>query len=128
MPNVRHGESDRARYWARMVAAWERSALTQAEFCRRRGVNPVTFSGWKGRLLGQGDSSSSSTGRPSAGASTGKTVRRGGGFVELRLPGGLCPPATAGYEIVLPRGRAIRLPVDFDLDAVSRLITAVESC
>jgi len=34
----------------------------------------------------------------------------------------------SGYEMVLSRGRVIRLPVDFDPDAVSRLITAVESC
>jgi hypothetical protein len=128
MPNVGRGESDRASYWARMVAAWERSALTQAEFCRRRGVNAVTFSGWKGRLLSQADSGSSSTGRRSVKELTGKPVAHGAGFVELRLPEGLSPPNTAGYEIVLPRGRAIRLPMDFDLEAVSRLVTAVESC
>jgi len=26
--------SNRAKYWARLVASWRKSALTQAEFCR----------------------------------------------------------------------------------------------
>ncbi len=43
--------TDRAKYWARMVTAWEASGLTQAEFCRRRGLKAVTFAWWKRQLL-----------------------------------------------------------------------------
>ncbi|SMF93717.1 hypothetical protein SAMN02949497_1952 [Methylomagnum ishizawai] len=28
------------------VEAWRKSGLSQAEYCRQRGVNPKTFSGW----------------------------------------------------------------------------------
>ncbi len=44
--------TDRAKYWGQMVGAWESSGLTQAEFCRRRGLKAVTFAWWKCRLVG----------------------------------------------------------------------------
>jgi hypothetical protein len=34
-------------------------------------------------------------------------------------------PAATGYEVVLPSGALIRVPVDFDPDQVSRLVRAV---
>jgi hypothetical protein len=64
---------------------------------------------------------------------------RGGqaGFVEVALPGGVLasPSSTAvptlaaswGYEVVLPGGRLIRLPGDFDPDKVSQLLRVVGS-
>ncbi len=36
--------------------------------------------------------------------------------------------SSAAYEVVLAGGRSIRVPSQFDPQAVSRLITAVESC
>jgi len=44
--------TDRAKYWQRMLRAWEGSGLTQAEFCRRRGLKAVTFAWWKRQLWG----------------------------------------------------------------------------
>jgi len=125
--------SDRARDWAGLVASWQKSGVSQTEFCRRRGVNAITFSCWKGRLLGQGKSVGRGMAPGALGASapvrsrlrSTRTGRRAGSFVELRLAEG---PCRSGYEVVLSRGRVIRLPVDFDSEAVSRLITAVESC
>jgi hypothetical protein len=82
--------SDRARYWAGLVASWQKSGVSQTEFCRRRGVNAITFSCWKGRLLGQGKS----VGRgmaPGASAASAtvrstlrstRTGRRAGSFVD----------------------------------------------
>lgn len=122
------GETDRARFWARMVAAWRRSALTQTEFCRRRGLNAVTFSGWKGRLPGSEEGGGGSEGRRSLGVGDGKTARPRTGFVELHLAEAPGRPVAAGYEIVLSHGRVIRLPGDFDPQAVSSLIKVVESC
>ena len=36
--------------WARVVAAFEKSGLTQAEFCAIRGLNVGTFRSWLYRL------------------------------------------------------------------------------
>lgn len=108
--------SDRARYWAGLVAAWERSGLSQAAFCRRRGVNGGTFAWWKGRLRdGARDERAAERGPR-------KVSER---FVEVQLPGLTAMPA---YEIVLAHGRSIRIGVPFDPEVLSRLIAVVESC
>jgi hypothetical protein len=106
--------TERASYWSGLVKSWEGSGLSQAEFCRRRGINGGTFAWWKRQLQrasGQGP-------RP-----RGRPRKVAGRFVEIRLTG-----ASSGYEVVLVRGRSIRVPVPFDPQTLSRLITAVESC
>ncbi len=44
--------TERARYWAAQVAAWERSGLTQVEYCRRHRIKAGNFAWWKRQLLG----------------------------------------------------------------------------
>ena len=58
--------TNRAKYWARLVESWQKSGLTQAEFCRRRGVNAVTFAWWKGKFRGTGGGAHHRRGRPTA--------------------------------------------------------------
>ena len=125
--------SDRAKYWRRLVAAWEKSSLTQAEFCRRRGVKAVTFAWWKRKLNTRTNPGRRRRERRSASRGRGGQA----GFVEVALPGGVLasPSSTAvptlaaswGYEVVLPGGRLIRLPGDFDPDKVSQLLRVVGS-
>lgn len=132
--------TERARYWADLVAAWSRSGLSQAEFCRRRGIKAVNFAWWKRQLdhdhtgtaslarparspkrrgpSGEDRTRSAPTGRRRAGKASGR-------FVEVRLTGGSLSPM---YEVVLADGRSIRVPSQFDPQVLSRLITAVESC
>ncbi len=141
--------SDRAKYWQRLVAAWEKSGLSQAEFCRRRGIKAVNFAWWKRKLSGAtgqgprrqlngktGQGSSRQRSRRSPAGEAGEHAQ----FVEVVLPnpGRAARPArpttcatasvgAVGYEVVLPGGSLIRLPGDFDPDRVSQLIRAVTS-
>ena len=135
--------SDRARCWQRLVAAWERSGLSQADFCRRRRIKAVTFGWWKRKLRGPGKNH-----RRRVNRGTGRArMRRDTDFLEVALPGGvlaansvgstsstvsrtrLAPPiGPSRYEIALSGGRVIRLPQDFDPGVVSQLIAVVESC
>lgn len=39
--------------WEERVARHRASGLSVAEFCRREGVHPVTFYGWRRRLAGE---------------------------------------------------------------------------
>jgi len=119
--------SDRAAYWQRLLEEWGRSGLSQAEFCRRRGVKAVTFAWWK-RRLGQ-------TGRKGRGPGPRRTRRTG--FVEVALPRVTASGAMLGgvssasdrYELVLPGGVGLRLPAGFDPEQVARLVEAlVASC
>lgn len=123
--------SDRAKHWQRLVSAWEKSGLSQAEFCRRRGIKCVNFGWWKRKLNGAAGRRRQRRRRDStAGGRRGRA-----GFVEVALPRGVlpagsvipissctCPPS---YEIVLPDGSLIRLPGNFDPEKVSQLIHAV---
>ena len=116
MRNIRRGESGRAKYWAGFLKRWEKSGLSQAEFCRRRQVNYGTFAWWK-RQLGK-----AAADVPKQPGRLAKASRR---FVEVRLASPLPAPA---YEVVLAGGRSIRVGAQFDPEILSRLIAAVESC
>jgi hypothetical protein len=61
--------SERAAYWQRLLGEWEQSGLSQAEFCRRRGVKAVNLAWWTRRLRGSADT-------PSAGRQ--RATRRAG--------------------------------------------------
>jgi len=123
--------TDRAKYWRRMLTAWEASGLTQAEFCRRRGLKAVTFAWWKRQLGGSTGGGSRGRGarRPAS------VVQNKPSFVEVALPGTgatggsrASAPGTAceaWYEVALPCGTSIRLPADFDVDRASQLILAL---
>jgi hypothetical protein len=120
--------SDRAAYWRRLLTEWAGSGLSQAEFCRRRGIKAVTLAWWKRRLRGTDDA---------GGGRRGRWTRRAerSGFVEVALPHGsassparrapfIVPPSDR-YELVLPDGTRLRLPDDFDPERVAQLVQAV---
>ena len=106
-------KTSRAAFWQKHISQWSKSGLTQAEYCRRNGLSAAAFHWWKGELQRK----SKLQKKPSTPMQ----------FVEVQG----VPPAHAGrgetYEIVLPRGRAIRVGRDFDSDVLKRLIAAVES-
>lgn len=121
--------TDRARHWRGVVASWETSGLSQAEFCRRRGVKAVTFGWWKRRLKGAR--------KPTGGirgGGDGSSVRGAAEFVEVALPQtaqvneSMSSAALGCYEIVLNGGRVIRLPHTFEPAVVVQLVTVLESC
>ena len=131
VPEVHGVMTDRAKYWQRMLTAWEGSGLTQAEFCRRRGLKAVTFAWWKRQLRGP-----SERGGGSRQNRRGREVRssRKPSFVEVAFPEGAGRPVSAdgaasksevGYEVAFLCGTSIRLPTDFDVERASQLIRAV---
>ncbi len=104
--------TERGRYWQRWLSQWERSGLTQAEFCRRHRLKLANFAWWKRKLTAH-VGSARSRGKPALSAK----------FVEVGLP----TARALVYEVVLSDGRVVRVPNEFDAEAVSRLIVAVES-
>lgn len=42
--------SERRAYWHEHVAAWQAGAESQAAYCRRLGLSPMSFSHWKRRF------------------------------------------------------------------------------
>lgn len=120
MSQIRGGETERARYWSELVGRWSVSGVSQLEFCRREGIKAGTFAWWKRQLQQRAGAASARRGRRS------RTTER---FVELRLTSADSQSGSMpGFEVVLPRGRSIRVPAQFDPQVLSRLITTVESC
>jgi len=107
----------RSAYWQDLVGQWSRSGQTQVAFCRERGVTYGSFTWWKRQLTSAGDTAPRGS-RDRRGRATMKTES----FVEVQLG-----PARASYEVVLARGRVLRIYGPFDSESVSRLITAVEA-
>lgn len=135
--------TERAKYWATQVRAWERSGLTQAEYCRRRRIKAGSFAWWKRQLLDPAhgrptrpadrprQSARASKQRerltkpPERAKRRARPAKSSAPFVELPLASAF--PATT-YDLVLVGGRAIRIPSQFDPETLSRLISVVESC
>lgn len=43
-------DPEKHRFWGAQLGAWQRSGLSQAEFCRRQGLRRRLFCSWKRRL------------------------------------------------------------------------------
>lgn len=97
MRGMTHEES--RRFWAEKVEAWRSSGLSRREFCRREGVSAATFIRWANRLTGESKPDQA----PSVPAA----------FVPVRIsepPPVEAQTASAGMEIVTPRGFVVRVP------------------
>ena len=105
----------RERRWQRLVSQWSASGLSQAEFCRRRGLQAVTFSWWK-RKLGKAPSPAFVEVDPDSGDVRASSPIAGAGDPGIEM-----------YEVLLGNGRLIRVPPSFDDGALTRLIAVVES-
>lgn len=89
--------------WRETLASYERSELTQSEFCRREGINLHTFVGrrWRQRRT-----------RP-----VGVPM-----FLEAKLPTLAVAAAGYGLEVVLPGGVIVRGRQAADVAALVRVL------
>ncbi len=122
--------SDRVRYWRRQVSLLESSGLSRAEFCRRYRLSYHSMTYWLERLeeLDSKVDSDEPQGVVPNGLSAGR--RRALSceplsFVEVPLATMNEPTK---YEVILGSNRRVRFADDFDQDALTRIIRAVESC
>ena len=115
--------------WRAVVSACQRSGLSQAEFCRRRGIAPGTLAFWKYTLK-----HAAAVG-PRPAATTPRTPA-GPAFLPVRvvptpaLPGP--PPSESlteagAIEIVLARDRVVRVRGRVDLTWLGQLVRALEA-
>lgn len=117
----REGQSGKpaASRWRRLLGDWERSGLSQAAFCRERGLSPQTFSGWK-RELGRRDALRA----PGSGRAEGRM-----GFVPVRVVGTRGRDGerfAGGLEVVLGNGRRIRVGAGVDAALLARVVAVLE--
>jgi transposase-like protein len=77
----------RREWWRRQVQRQQESQLTVAEFCRRRGIQPVTFYSWKRRFQDTSEASAASptTPRPEAKPLVRSNPSSGPAFVPVSI-------------------------------------------
>ena len=102
--------SDRTRFWQEHVEQYLHGELTLREYCSRHELSRSTFGYWR-RKLRQAPLSTK--------CESALHIAR----VDLTPA-----PAVmqAPFEVVLGGARCIRVPVDFDSDALQRLIVTLE--
>jgi hypothetical protein len=106
-------KTSRAAYWQKHIFQWSESGLTQAEYCRRNKLSVAAFNWWKRNLRKKSKAQKNSSASMQ--------------FVEVHGVPPVHSDCDETYEVVLPRGRAIRVGRDFDSDVLKRLIAVVES-
>ena len=128
--------SELAADWRRLLSEREHSGLSQAEFCRRRGIKAVSLAWWKRRLCGSPGTSRAGRQRGTRSAGRQRGTRSAGcaGVVEVAWPS---RPAHGGwgyepalpsravhggwaYELAPPGGERVRLPDVSDPERVVR--------
>ena len=108
------GASERLRRWRELMRRWRASGLSQAEFCRRRGIPIWQFAWWKRRLVQ--DEAAGSRRRPARGT---------GRFVQVHVA-----PVVSGLgqmELALDNGRVLRFGVDVDAARLAEIVAALEA-
>ena len=98
----------RRRFWERHVESWRLSNLSQAQYCRRHGLSPQSFSYWKNRIELSSPMSHALVELPLCSFSE-KTTPESSAGITIRV--GEC------YRVEISRG--------FDADALERVLRVV---
>ena len=113
-------KADRAE-WSKRVERWRDSGLSAKEFAAETGLKASTLSYWKWRLKSEGKPAPRS-------ASLVKTTARKPpqeqslSFVEVARSA----IAASRFEVELAHGVVVRVPMDFDSEALGRLLIVLE--
>lgn len=98
--------------WGELIAAWEASGLSAAEFCRRHRLSARTFAWWRWRLR-----SRSSDDRGTSPE-----------FLPVRVVARAGEPASRIRDFDVLVGRVVlHVPGGFDEEALCRLLHVLES-
>ena len=125
------GESrPRSEYWRGQHEAWQRSGLTQAAFCEEHALSLAAFRWWRWKLKREGSEHKT----PAAPSEKSLRMR----LVPVRVvdPETSSPPrlscsasiqAPSSFDVLLGSGTCLRVPQDFDAEALSRLLRTLEA-
>lgn len=110
-------DASKERLWQGRVVRWRRSGLSVREFCRREALSEPLFYSWR-RELARREMSESLAARRQGPAQASR-------FVPVQVVASR-PVQTSAIEIVLPRGRRLRVRPGFDRDTLQAVLDLLE--
>jgi transposase-like protein len=108
------------RLWQCRVAQWRRSGLSVREFCERESLSQPAFYSWRRELARRERSEA-----PAAGL-TPRRAAQAAAFVPVQIVTPRPTGQAAAIEIVLPRGRRVRVRPGFDRDTLQAVLDLLE--
>lgn len=124
MPNKGTPSGSCAAEREELVAKWERSGLTQREYCRQIGIPVTTFDYYRRRQLARTEEARTGVSAPPAVATPLVQVR----LAEDQRPATASPATapSAGFAITLRNGRRLETGWEYPAAALAHLIAIVE--
>jgi hypothetical protein len=121
---TRRSAGDRARFWRGVIGRWQRSGLSQAEYCRKTSLSPGSFRWWKYRITIRDERRRAPVPRriPERQGSSEPPL-----FLPVRVIGSPASSTPAPMEIALKGGRTVRIQSDCDAGLLAKVIAVLES-
>jgi len=139
---MRRGDPQRQDYWRELVRRWKESGRSVREFCRAEGLRESAFFFWRRRLGGCSGSAGTASKRRHKASRLASARQSPAGLSLLRrntpsfLPVRVTAsagdrPAAAGalpaVEIILARGRTVRVRAGFDRQTLADVLAVLEA-
>jgi len=116
-------DQGKERFWRRMQRQWQRSGLSVRAFCAEHGLVESLFYAWR-RILAQRDRESARVSAARCRTSSDEVVANDiPVFVPLRV---IDASAQTAVEVVLERGRVVRVLRGFDAATLRQLLAILE--
>jgi hypothetical protein len=133
---IRRGDPQKQSYWEDVVRRWREGGESVRAFCRVEGLRESAFYFWRRELARRGDRDAAGDGMRSQAraltavsrSSTRISSRRDPrpSFLPVRVVESDATAAVGGVEIVLPRGRTVRVPSGFDRQTLADVLAMLE--
>lgn len=120
--------ADRRReHWRELMERWRAGGLSQAEFCRRRGIPAWKFTWWKKRLGAEGAVAQGlrmTRRRTPNRVGRRRGMDRGAAFVPVQV---VAAPSAGDLELTLRGGRVLRFGADVEAARLTAIVAALEA-
>src|SRR5262249_50492814 len=125
MPRPEWRDPAKEKYWRRLLTTWQRSGQTGRDFCAAQGLSESNFYAWR-REIALRDLEKPA--RSPAGSRQSASPRSPPVALPAFLPVTMDAAASSGsvLELVLSRGRVLRVRPDFDADVLRQLLAVLE--
>jgi transposase-like protein len=113
---AQHSDSAKQRHWLDLIRLWQRSNLSVRAFCRRHRLSEPSFYSWRRTLRQRGLLGK----MPVGDAGSTQTPA----FVQVAVAASAVAPTS--IELILAKGRRLRLRPGFDANMLRQLLRVLE--